>query len=282
MSTQANPLASQTTEVTGLGAVDQEAAVARIVQAELAKIEAQNKVKANANLTAADIEKLLTQGDAAEAPKREFKLNVGGQIYNFESQEAMDAAVAQAIASKQPAQQVQQTQAQAPTYDEAAFAKMLAEEAGTPKALEYALGHTNLERRLQALEAQNAALRMRETTREVEKLVPGFRPKNPQELAVVDQIRQQQGGAQDNPYAWEAAVLVAAQRNLIKMDPPQAQAHAVAQTNGTTYAQQAPPPFLGNNTGAVSASEEDLIRRYSALTVDQLKALKDQIASGRR
>jgi hypothetical protein len=279
MSTQANPLASQTTEVTGLGAVDQEAAIARLVQVELAKIEAQNKVKANANLTAADIEKLLTQGDAPEAPKREFKLNVGGQIYNFDSQEAMDAAVAQAIASKQPTQPVHQTQAQAPSYDEAAFAKMLAEEAGTPKALEYALGHTNLERRLQALEAQNAALRMRETTREVEKLVPGFRPKNPQELAVVDQIRQQQGGAQDNPYAWEAAVLVANQRGLIKIEPPAQQGIGIPHQ---TTNQQALPPFLGNNTGAISPSEEDLIKRYSALSVEQLKALKDQISSGRR
>lgn len=266
------------TEVTGNPQVDlaaQEAEVQKRVAAAVAEHEAKLKAQnARGALSEADILALLAKGQ--ETRKDEpAPIKVLGQEFNSVADLEAQIQAALANAKAQAAEEARRTSAPVEKpkgYDEKEFEKLLAQEGGTPKALEYALRHSGIYQELEAVKAANAALRMQETARAVKELIPGYQPKNPQEIAVVDNIRQQMGGAPDNPLAWEAAVRVAAGRNLIKLEEPKVE----------TKQSVATPPYLGGSpTAAPTAEQEALIRQAWALPLDQLERLRSDIAAAR-
>ena len=260
-------------EVTGNEAVDAEAVIQKRIADAVTAYEASQKARGG-TLTEGDIIRLLGQGGGTgvNEPAKPAPIKAFGQ--EFESPEALEAAVKAHIATLQQAPPVQQ-QASAPPqgFDEKQFTSLLDQPNGTPKALEYALRHSGIYQEIETLKAANQALRMKETAREVKELVPGFTPKNPQEVALIDQIRQQMGGAPDNPIAWEGAVTLAAKRGLIKLDgaqpPPQT-------PRGTAVA----PPYTGPSSASDSAQEELMSRAWN-LPLDQLEKLRSDIAAAR-
>ena len=271
------PLADQTGITTGSDAQDEQARLAALVEAEIKKHNLVQQAQGQ-GLTQADLEKLLAKGDS---PKPEYKVTIGGQTYTYESAEAMNAAIGQALeAAVLRGQQLAQTQpaatggsaTSAPTYDEKQFEQILATQ-GTPAALAYALRFSDVNKELEMLRSQNAALRMKQTAAEVKEIVPGFKPKDAREVAIVDSIRNEFGGAPDNPRAWEAAVATAVSRGLIKLEsaaqapaaPGQSSYPGVGGNGGAVS-----PPFMGNTQGQASP---DLAKRHAELMELPLEAI---------
>lgn len=259
-------------EVTGNEAVDAEAAIQKRIADAVTAYEASQKAKGG-TLTEGDIIRLLGQGGGTgvNEPAKPTPIKAFGQ--EFESPEALEAAVKAHIATLQAPQPAQPAQPAAPQgFDEKQFTSLLDQPNGTPKALEYALRHSGIYQEIETLKAANQALRMKETAREVKELVPGFTPKSPQEVAIIDQIRQQMGGAPDNPIAWEGAVTLAAKRGLIKLDGPA----APNTPRGTAVA----PPYTGPSSASDSAQEELMSRAWN-LPLHELEKLRSDIAAAK-
>ena len=259
-------------EVTGNEAVDAEAVIQKRIADAVTAYEASQKARGG-TLTEGDIIRLLGQGTTGvNEPAKPAPIKAFGQ--EFESPEALEAAVKAHIATLQAPQPAQPAQPAAPQgFDEKQFTSLLDQPNGTPKALEYALRHSGIYQEIETLKAANQALRMKETAREVKELVPGFTPKNPQEVALIDQIRQQMGGAPDNPIAWEGAVTLAAKRGLIKLDGAQAPPNT---PRGTAVA----PPYTGPSSASDSAQEELMSRAWN-LPLHELEKLRSDIAAAK-
>lgn len=260
-------------EVTGNEAVDAEAVIQKRIADAVTAYEASQKARGG-TLTEGDIIRLLGQGGGTGVNESTKPAPIKAFGQEFESPEALEAAVKAHIATLQapPVQQQQVTQPQAAGFDEKQFTSLLDQPNGTPKALEYALRHSGIYQEIETLKAANQALRMKETAREVKELVPGFTPKNPQEVALIDQIRQQMGGAPDNPIAWEGAVTLAAKRGLIKLDGPT----APNTPRGTAVA----PPYTGPSSASDSAQEELMSRAWN-LPLHELEKLRSDIAAAK-
>lgn len=254
-------------EVTGREGADQDEFLRR-----LEALETANKTKEpGQQYTQADIERILSERGAASQP--ELKIKVFGQEHSFKTLEELSAAVEASLAQR-PAQQTPQQQVAVAAPPPEGFAdekfEELLKEKDPRKALEYALRHSDLGKELAQLRHQNEVLVMRETARDVKEAIPGFRPKDPREIAVVESYLNRLGGSRNNPESWRAAVILAANDGHIKLEAPETRTVSREARHENT---QAPPPYLGG-TAAEPVENGDVYSRLMNLPFEQLEVLK--------
>lgn len=264
MSTQ---FATPGQELTGNVGQDQDAQFQAALAAALKEQEIAEATRSGSGatgITEADLQAVLAklQGAQPAQPTTPSKIKLFGQEYD--TPEAAEAAIQNALAqAKQASAQPANPAAPPQGFSEDEFKKFLDRPNGTPEALDYALRHTPLFKELEYLRAQTAALKMADTARQVKELVPGFQPKNQQEVATLTNIVSQLGMAPDNPAAWEAAIALADRRGLIKLEQPKP-----APTRPAT-----PPPFFGAGSEAPSPQDEEILQQLWSLSPERIEQL---------
>jgi hypothetical protein len=254
-------------EVSGREGQEQDAILER-----LKALEESNKARIPGNqVTADDINRILAGQPAATPQDGPEELVLGGQKYSFASkadmQKQLDTWYQQTqaqLAARPQAAPVQAAPQEPVGFSEEKFEELLKEK-DPRKALLYAMQNTLFGEEIASLKRQNEVLLMRETARDVKAAIPAFQPKTQAEIDVVDQYRQRLGGRADNPEAWRAAVILAANDGKIKLDAPQAT--PAPERNVVT------PPYLGSTAAEPSVALEDYNRRLYELPFDQLEAL---------
>lgn len=252
-----------------------------IIERQFKQYELSQRLKneAGAPKTQAEIEAILAQNGGGSATPAPIKFKVRGEDFTFNTPEELAGAIEhlQELAAKgMQAQPVAPAQTAPPAqeYSEAEFEKLLKSEDGTRRAMDYL--HRNspvykeLRGALETLAAQNQQLVMRATAEDI-KTNYGWQPKNANEFAAVNRIREEFGGNAQNRVAWEAAIATAVNRGLIER-PGVASSEPASQAGTGQYGQQQPrsggfnpaaprvmtPPPMGSNQSQGAGPTMDL------------------------